>query len=193
MNNKNTLILVAGLMAMVFVAASVFAYYPLSITVSPVNPPVKFVAGNNSNQTDLGPGNTIAVILGSNSASASVTIHPTYQTTYYKDVLKINHTDVDSKEYNVTIRVNSYTSDLPPGSYILLKIFDEQSGHLIKEVNLTSLSSSISNMDKIGDLDDGETWRVDIVVYIPEGSPISTTSATVDMELIYTPSSETPP
>jgi hypothetical protein len=188
MNNKNTLILVAGLMAMVFVAASVFAYYPLSITVSPVEPPVKFVAGNNSNQTDLGPGNTITVILGSNNASASVIIHPTYQKTYYKDVLNITNVD-DSKAYNVYIRVNTTITGLA-GSTISLKIYDSgasRPGTPIATVDLTS-TGTVS----IGSLSGGGTWEVDVEVYIPEGSPLPS-AATANLQLIYTPSSEKPP
>jgi len=89
---------------MVFVAASVFAYYPLSIMVSPTTPPVTFAAGNNAGSNYLGPGNTITVSLGSNSTSASVTIHTTYQKTYYKDVLRI--TNSDSKAYNIYLSLS---------------------------------------------------------------------------------------
>jgi len=191
MNNKNTLILVAGLMVMVFVAASVFAYYPLSITVSPVEPPVKFVAGKNANQYDLNKDeNGISYKIDVKTyydTRAEVTIHPTYQKTYYKDVLNITNVD-DSKGYNVYIRVNSYNINLPSGSYISLNIYDEQ-GYNFNTVNLTS---SNQDMIKIGYLDRGMTWRVDIEVYIPEGSPLPS-AAIANLQLIYTPSNETPP
>ncbi len=188
MNNKNTLILVAGLMAMVFVAASVFAYYPLNITVSPTTPPVTFATGSNSNQNDLGPGNTITVTLGSNYASASVTIHPTYQTTYYKDVLNI--TNSDSKAYNVYIRVDTAITSFPSGSTIQLKIYASNAirpGTPIATVPLTS-PGTVS----IGSLGGGTYWEVDVEVYIPEGTTLPS-SATANLHLIYTPSNETPP
>ena len=188
MNNKNTLILVAGLMAMVFVAASVFAYYPLSITVYPTTPPVTFATGSNSNQNDLGPGNTITVSLGSNSTSASVTVHPTYQKTYYKDVLRI--TNSDSKAYNVYIRVDSAITSFPAGSTIQLKIYASgasRAGTPIATVPLTS-TGTVS----IGSLSGGGTWEVDVEVSIPEGSSLPS-AATANLQLIYTPSSETPP
>jgi hypothetical protein len=187
MNNKNTLILVAGLMAMVFVAASVFAYYPLSITVSPTTPPVKFAAGNNAGSNDLGS-YKISVSLGSNSTSASVLIHPTYQKTYYKDVLRI--TNSDSKAYNIYIRVDTAITSFPAGSTILLKIYASgasRPGTPIATVPLTS-TGTVS----IGSLSSGGTWEVDVEVTIPEGSPLPS-SATASLELIYTPSSETPP
>jgi hypothetical protein len=108
-------------------------------------------------------------------------------------VLKINHTDVDNNTYRVYIRINNYTSYLPSGSYILLKIYDKD-GNLVNETNLNSISSLPSEPVFIGNLNSEMIWRVDIKVFIPEGSPISTTSAEVDMQLIYTPSTdETPP
>ncbi|MDT7895223.1 MAG: hypothetical protein RQ855_03385, partial [Desulfurococcales archaeon] len=51
--------------------ASVFVYYPLTVNLSPVSPPIKFLAGSNANQSDLGGGgspytsNTIGVTIGS--------------------------------------------------------------------------------------------------------------------------------
>ena len=57
--------------------ASVFVYYPATITVSPVIPPVVFATGSNAGQPDLGYGNTIQVITGSNGTKLDVTIHPT--------------------------------------------------------------------------------------------------------------------
>jgi hypothetical protein len=188
MNNKNTLILVAGLMAMVFVAASVFAYYPLSITVSPTTPPVTFAAGSNAGNDDLVSGNTITVSLGDNYASASVTVHPTYQRTYYKDVLRI--TNSDSKAYNVHIKVETAITTFPLGSTIQLKIYASgasRAGTPIATVDLIS-TGTVS----IGSLSSGGTWEVDVEVIIPEGSPLPS-PATANLQLIYTPSSETPP
>ena len=192
MNNKNTLILVAGLMAMVFVAASVFAYYPLSITVSLIEPPVKFITGSNSNQDDLGSDNfgqsyTITVNLGSNNTSASVTIHPTYQKTYYKDVLRINNSD--SKAYNVSIRVESMKG-FPAGSYIKLKIYNSGASRAVEPIKTVSLTPT--DTVNIGMLNRESTWEVDIEVYIPEGTTLPL-SATASLQLIYTPSNEKPP
>jgi len=186
MNNKNTLILVAGLMAMVFVAASVFAYYPLSITVSPTTPPVKFITGDNSNKPDLN--NTITVNTYGDGTHAEVTVHPTYQKTYYKDVLRI--TNNGSKAYNVYIRVDTaITSDIS-GLTIQLKIYASgasRPGTPIKTVPLNSTSDV-----NIGSLNGGDTWEVDIEVYIPEGTTLPS-SAKAELYLIYTPSNEKPP
>ena len=193
MNNKNTLILVAGLMAMVFVAASVFAYYPLSITVSPVEPPVKFVRGDNAGHDDLGKdenGNSYTIDVKTYyDTRAEVTIHPTYQKTYYKDVLEI--TNSDSKAYNVYIRVNTTITGFPAGSTIQLKIYASDASRSedepIKTVSLTS-----PGLVSIGSLSGGDTWEVDVDVYIPEGSTLPS-AATANLQLIYTPSSERPP
>jgi hypothetical protein len=160
--------------------------------VRPVNPPVKFVSGNNANKPGLGKDeNGISYKIDVSTyddTRAEVTIHPTYQKTYYKDVLNITNVD-DSKGYNVYIRVNSYSINLPSGSYISLNIYDKQ-GYKVKTVNLTDPTSPNPNM--IGYLDSGMTWIVDIEVSIPEGFSLPS-SATANLQLIYTPSSETPP
>ncbi|MEM1843442.1 MAG: hypothetical protein QXD75_02835, partial [Desulfurococcaceae archaeon] len=90
---RHALVLALALLAMTATLASVFAYYPLTITVSPTEPGVVFERGSNADQPDIGAGNTITVTIGANKTSASLTIHPTYQENYYKDVLRINNTD----------------------------------------------------------------------------------------------------
>ncbi|MEM0026677.1 MAG: hypothetical protein QXT53_02590 [Ignisphaera sp.] len=99
-------------MAAAFIAASVFAYYPLQLTVQPVSPPLVFAAGTNANQPDLGA-NTISVTVEQNSTSATITIHPTYHTTYYKDVIRISNTD--TRVYNVWLVLDQVTNTLPTG------------------------------------------------------------------------------
>jgi len=94
-------LLIAVVISIAF--ASVFVYYPMEVKLRPVSPPVYFAAGTNSNQDDLGNGNTISVSIGSNGGSLIVTVHPTYQTAVYKSVAKIVNSD--SKAYNVYVYV----------------------------------------------------------------------------------------
>ena len=190
MNNKNSYILtlVIGLMAMAFIAASVFAYYPLSITVSPVQPPIVFALGSNSNKPDLGSDKFITVLPGDNSTSASVTIHPTYQTTYYKDVLRIRN--VDTKAYSVYLRVETPITNFPSGSVVNLTIYSSGADRATPPIaNVSLLSTGTTYIES---LSGGGTWEVDVKVYIPEGSSWPS-SATARLLLIYTPSGETPP
>lgn len=172
-----------SLLAASFIAASVFAYYPLTLTVQPTTPPVVFETGSNANQNDLGPSNTIVVSIGSNSTSATVTIHPTYQRTYYRDVLRIKNND--AKAYYVWLSLESVSNSLPPGSRVSL---------LVGSQNITLTSLSTGAKVQVGPISGSSTLTIDIEVYIPEGSSISGASATFNLNAIYTPSSsEEPP
>ncbi|MGC9011912.1 hypothetical protein, partial [Thermogladius sp.] len=91
--DRRVLALVAVAVFTSIVFASVFVYYPVSVTVSPVSPPVYFEYGTNANQPDLGGANTIDVTLGANKTSLTITIHPTYWVSYYKNVSLIVNGD----------------------------------------------------------------------------------------------------
>ncbi|MEM4789724.1 MAG: hypothetical protein QXV06_08060, partial [Ignisphaera sp.] len=104
------------------VLASVFAYYPLTITVSPTAPGVVFEIGSNANQPDIGTRNTITVTIGDNKTSASITIHPTYQENYYKDVLRI--TNGDDNAMNVYIIFTSVSNTLPERNTVKLFVYE---------------------------------------------------------------------
>jgi len=172
------LLLLASLVGVAF--ASVFVYYPIEVSVSPVGPPVYFEAGANAGGGDLA-GNTIGVTVGSNGASLNVTLHPTYQKTYYKGVAKI--TNSDSNAYYITVRVVSTFLSLPSGSVALLRIYD---GSSFYNVDLTSTGDTT-----IGQISAGASWRIDFYFYIPEGSTLPT-SDSASVQLIYSPSAESP-
>jgi len=183
--------------------ASVFTYYPVTVSISPVPPPVSFTTGTGSNagQPDLGAGNTISVSIGASGASADITIHPTFRTTYYKNITMIKNWEPSSggKAYNVYIRVVTQAS-LPAGSQAVVYIYSQgatrsltgfpnpapASGTYVASVSLLS-----SGTTSIGPLNPGSAWEVDVLVYIPEGTTPSSTTAQI--QLIYTPSGETPP
>jgi len=183
--------------------ASVFTYYPVTVSISPVPPPVSFTtgAGSNAGQPDLGAGNTISVSIGASGASADITIHPTFRTTYYKNITLIKNWEsgTGAKAYNVYIRVVTAAS-LPSGSQAVIYIYNQNaprqltgfpnpapaSGTYVASVSLLSTGTT-----SIGSLNAGSAWEVDVLVYIPEGTTPSSTTAQV--QLIYTPSGETPP
>jgi hypothetical protein len=196
---KNLLSLALALLTAIALSiafAAVFSYYPVSITISPVSPPVYFEEGENANQDDLGAGNTIAVTVGSSSTSVSITIHPTYQVTYYKNVTLIVNSDT-SKAYNISLRVATAAS-LPSGASAVVYVYSKgasrslsgypkptPSGY-VKSVDLTSTGTTW-----IGYLSGGSAYEIDIYVYIPEGT--SPSSTTAELLLIASPSSESPP
>ncbi|MEM3980555.1 MAG: hypothetical protein QXF79_04780 [Ignisphaera sp.] len=169
------------------VLASVFAYYPLTITARPTAPGVVFEAGSNAGQPDIGTGNTITVTIGDNKTSASITIHPTYRENYYKDVLGI--TNGDDNTMNVYIIFTSVSNNLPARS--IVKLFVYEGTTKVEELDITN--PAINQPISIGSIAAGKTWQIDFYVYIPEGTKITGTSYSASAKLVYTPSAETPP
>ncbi|MEM1624412.1 MAG: hypothetical protein QXP95_02310 [Candidatus Nezhaarchaeales archaeon] len=192
-----------------FAAASVFAYYPFQLTVSPVSPPVTFEYGSNANQDDLGStgssSNRIEVSISRPSnTSVTVKIHPTYNTTYYKNVTLLRNSD--SKAYNVYLIISEKQENLPSGSEVYLIVYSSNATrNLIKYpnprpeagtyVNITNnlVTTNTNTPTFIGTLGVGAVWEFDFLVRIPEGSSIEGASATFKMHIVYTPSAETPP
>lgn len=167
--------------------ASVFVYYPLSMNASPQSPAIELQAGSNAGQPDIGQGKIITVSIGNNASSASITIHPTYQRNYYKDVLRISN--VDDTAFNVYFVVNSLSNSLPTGSVV--KVFVYEGSAKIAELDMTNPSTGTPI--SIGSINSGKTWQLDFYVYIPEGYSITGKSYGASLNLVYTPSSETPP
>jgi len=111
-NQKRTLATLAALaITLAVVNASVFVYYPITVNLSPVAPPVIFDKGSNTGGDDLG-NNKIQVVIQSNdptNTSATITVHPTYRTTYYKDILRIKNQD--TRAYHIRIYVEDIFND----------------------------------------------------------------------------------
>ncbi|MEM4436876.1 MAG: hypothetical protein QXO22_08030 [Thermosphaera sp.] len=176
-----TLVLIVSAVAL----AAVFAYYPLTLQIVPTPPGVVFEPGSNADKPDIGTENYITVETGDNGASASVTIHPTYQENYYKDVLRINNTDDNAM--NVYIVFTSVSNTLPADS--IVKLFFYQGDTKVKELDITTLT--VNQPYSVGQIPVGGTWQIDFYVFIPEGTSI--TEVKYEAKLVYTPSEETPP
>jgi len=192
---KRLYLLVALAAIVAAVNAAVFVYYPLTISLQPSKPAVYFVPGSNANQPDIMygvDGNRIVVTVDSAGAQASITVHPTYQRTYYKDVLRVVNQD------NVTYTVWLIIDDpiTVGGNLTSAKLYvKDASGTTVKPVDLSQTGPVL-----IGQISGGAYWRIDlefeITGYGNQGSPnaapiLSDTFAT--LRLVYTPSSETPP
>jgi hypothetical protein len=189
--------LIALLMAVVtsIAFASVFVYYPVLVQVSAVDTPVKIGYGSNSNKPDLGPGNTIQVYVGERNASLSITIHPTYQASYYKNISIIRNTD--TKAYNIYIRVVTPIA-VPSGGFARLYIYNKGATRSMSGFPTPLPTGYVSYIDLtttgttyIGSLSGGSVYEIDLYVYTPEGASLP--SGTAELHLIYTPSGETPP
>ena len=157
--------------------SSVFVYYPITAQISPVETPVKLGYGSNAGRPDLS--DTISVTIGSNNASATITIHPTYQVSYYRNITIITNTD--SKAYKVMLNVSSPMT-LPTDSKAKLYVFSKRadrslsgwpsdnnlglSGSYYAVLDLTTTSTSSEFPLNANDI-----VEIDILIYIPEGTP----------------------
>jgi len=153
---------------------------------------VTFKLGSNANQPDLQSPNTIDVSIGANKTSVSLTVHPTYQTVYYKNISLIANND--AKAYNMAIKVDTPISGLPSGSVAKAYIYAAgatrtlsgsppapRSGY-IAVVDLTT-----SGLTTIGSLSSGSDYEIDIYTYIPEGTTLPSSPTTAQLYLVYSP------
>ncbi|MEM0472802.1 MAG: hypothetical protein QXX84_07900, partial [Sulfolobales archaeon] len=179
--------------------ANVFVYAPIEITLQPVNPPVYFEYGSNAGKLDIGSGNNIIVSLGPSKESLTVTIHPTYEVSYYKNVSIIVNTD--NKVYYLSFRVEE-PAILPPGSILYLCVYESNAPRKLWanlanprpipiEVLCIYLLPYYADVAYEHIINPNSKLELDVYVYIPEGtSPSQTISK---LNLIYTPTQETPP
>ncbi len=171
------------------VFASVFVYYPASIQVSPTAPPVIFSEGDNSNQRDL-YGQTITTTIDETGTRVLINLHPTYQRTYYLDVLRIKNQD--SQVYYVKINV---LSTITGGNLVSAKLYLYDETYKVGEVDL--LTTQLQPNSWVPLNGNGEL-KVDIEFQYETSGGSSTTppngSGTIQLELIYsTLNTETPP
>ena len=173
--------------------SGVFVYYPINVSLQPVNPPITFSPGSNANQNDLGGGgnpyvsNKIGVSTGLKGTVLSLTLHPTFQHNYYYNLsLIVNN---DGKAYYITFRVKQ-AANLPPGSAVRLLVYNAPSGgQKVADVSLLSTGDTSATAQ----IPAGGKWRIDVYIYIPEVSTLpNPTSA--EVQLIYSPETGvTPP
>jgi len=184
MLKRKILILLSLTVLLAIVNAAVFTYYPTNLSLSPVAPPIVFSNGKNAGQPDLSGTNTIGVSIGSANTSLTITLHPTYQYNYYKNITIIKNQDT-SKSYYIAIRVNTPFSNTII-SNATLHIYDT-TGTTIKNVNLKTTGTTIW----LGPLNSGSKWFIDIILSInetggtPSTAPFSSDSAA--LQLIYSP------
>jgi hypothetical protein len=171
MNTKRKLIALLAIATLIsIVNASVFVYYPITLTISPQNPPVVFSSGSNSNGRDLWD-KTITVST-SDGTSLTIEVHPTLQRNYYYDIAKIKNND-GSNTYYIKFRVTEPITDsrvdkayliingdynnkidlkssgVQPGGWITLTSSDEFRVDLYIELNSVESSSITAGVDLI--------------------------------------------
>jgi hypothetical protein len=183
MFKRKILILLSLTVLLAIVNAAVFTYYPTNLSLAPVAPPIVFSNGKNAGQPDLSGTNTIGVTIGSANTSLTITLHPTYQYNYYKNITIIKNQD--TKAYYVAIRVNTPLSNTKLLS-ATLRIYDI-TGTTITNVNLKTTGTTTW----LGPLNSGSKWFIDIILNIDEtgGTPSTApfTSDSAALQLIYSP------
>jgi len=179
-----TILAILALFALV--GTAVFVYLPGDITVSPVAPPVIFQPGSNANGADLA-GLTISVTIGANSSSFSITVHPTYQRTYYHDVVQISNPTTPAGD-NYFFGVNVLTPLGSPYRSAQMIIWDTGSGAPVLLVDLQQ--AGLQGWPT--SLPDGAVYRVDFVFELPEGVALPA-PATVQIEFVYSPQNTVAP
>jgi len=187
--HHKTLILILVSMLTSFVYASVFTYNPLTINISPVAPPIIFKYGANTGKADL-RGTTITANISNTSTSLTLTLHPTYQEVYYKDVARINNTDTNV--YYIMIRVERSLTNTKITNATLY-LYDVSTNRAMLKVNLLTTEST-----NWFPMNGKAEWRIDVVIKIDEtGGSYNTapfTSDSATLKLIYsTQNVESPP
>lgn len=172
------------------VFASVFVYYPVTVNVSPTTPPVVFSEGSNSRGKDL-YGTTIEVTIDPTGTSASVTLHPTYQKTYYADILRIKNQDAGNAYY-VRIKV---AETILNGNLASAKLYLYDGSTLVGTIDLLTTQIQPNNWIT---LNAGGDLRIDFEFhYVTQGGNPNTPppgSGSILLELVYSGQNvETPP
>jgi len=193
---KRLYILIALAVALAIANASVFVYYTGTLTLQPVRPPIIFVEGSNARQPDLA-GRTIIVTISDANTTLSITVHPTYQINYYKNITLIKN--LDGRAYHVYIKVKD---PMGGGNLTSAYLIVNRSGTLVP-IDLTS-GGPTSQPQYIGILNAGSQWTINLNFTLTNlgtarnnpnayNQAPKITDAYAEIQLIYSPSTETPP
>ena len=185
MNTKKKLIALLAIATLVsIVNASVFVYYPINITITPQQPPIVFVGGDNANQRDLW-GNTITVNIGDSGTSLAIEVHPTLQRNYYYDIARIKNNDI-SNTYYIKFRVTQAITDNRVNEAYLI-ISDSGTQYKI------DLRGGNLQPDEWISLGTSGELRVDLYIVLSGYDGSSSISVGVDLIYSATSTTETPP
>lgn len=169
-------------------------YYQVNVNTQLMSPLVELMG---SSYADM-PGfvEVVHVGLGAEGVPLKIIVYPTYQTAYYRDIIRIRNRD--RRAYNVFLVVAS-PMNLPLGGRATLYVYEggaEKTLRLplgalppsgcVAYINLTSVCARGFPIDA------GETFEIDLLIYLPEGLALPE-SASADIYLLIDVSSESPP
>jgi len=188
---KWLIIVLAIISVVTIVNAAVFVFYDMSISAYGQVAPIIFELGNNANGADL-RGTTISVELDSTQTSATITIHPTWRTNFYKDILRITNQD-DSNTYYIKFNViTAFSNSKITAAYLYVRSLDGLTTYATIDLLSTTLQP-----DSWVPIDSSTTYRVDLeIVYTPGPDDDYSERAPEDfatLQLVYSPqNSENP-
>jgi len=203
---KRLYLLIALAVVVAAVNASVFVYYPLTVNVQGTTAEVRFAPGSNANKPDLA-GKTINVTLeGDYNTKATVTVHPTNERTYYRNVLVIENYGVGRTYYGwinveqaisssaiITAKLYIKTSPTDPPIAAIAVIDLKQTGiqptHLASP-NYITIPAATQTTDESGNTVTipGRLY-IDIEIQIDRGVDAGSVSDSATLELVYSPPS----
>ncbi|MEM4047690.1 MAG: hypothetical protein QW750_00205 [Zestosphaera sp.] len=183
-NIKRKIIILLAIATLIsIVNASVFVYYPVTLKISPQQPPVVFREGTNAGQPDLW-GKTITVNIGNEGTSLEITVHPTLQRNYYYNLTEIVSQD-SSNTYYIKFRVTRVINDVRVNTaYLIINSTDYQ-----YQIDLKTTGLQPNNWIS---LQTGGKLRVDLYLEL-SGYSGDDISASVDLIITTTQTTETPP
>jgi len=188
---KKVYILAALALLIAAVNAAAFVYYPMTVNISGTTAEVRFAPGSNANQPDLA-GKTITVNLeGSASTKATITVHPTNERTYYRNVLVIENYGVGHTYYGWINVKTAITNQYITSAKLYVK---DASGNTLATIDLKSNTLQGDGFQIPAATQSGTTVTpgrlyIDIDIQIGRNVDAGTVSDTVQLELIYSPQS----
>ena len=156
-------------------AASTIVGMPVSFAAAPEAPQVILQAGNNANQVQFN-GQTLAVTIGANGTSASVSFVYTYQRNYIVDFLRIvNQQPAGGETYWVGFKVTPLTNPNIVQAYLRIRV-----GANTYTVDLLTASNAY-----VFQLAPGQVAYVDLFVDAGEGWSQTGVSDSFSIEVYY--------
>ncbi|MEM4823480.1 MAG: hypothetical protein QXV31_00380 [Zestosphaera sp.] len=179
---RKVIILLAIATLISIVNASVFVYYPVTLTISPKQPPVVFQEGTNAGKPDLW-GETITVNIVDDTKLV-ITVHPTLQRNYYYNLTEIVSQD-SSNTYYIKFRVTKAINDVRVNTaYLIINSTGAQ-----YQIDLKTTELQPNNWIS---LQAGGKLRVDLYLELSDYSG-GGIKASVDLIITTTQTTETPP
>ncbi len=186
------ILLLATALTLGIALAHVTTFFPISLSINPQNATVIFEPGSNANAVDAG--GPISVETGTSNTTLSITIHPTFETTYYQNISIIRNKSSNAVTINLTVVQPLDATQWPTGSKAYLLLFDSSTTSRVYDftdfatgfVNVTNAvrALDLTQEDSVTvTLDGNDFYQVDLLIYIPDTTNLTVPSQNVVVAL----------